>query len=164
MSFLFLGRAFPLFFFFEVHQLKVGEGVIFNSEILNILPTLYALLSTSLMPQAIESISEILTVSIFRDGKATKALTEPILDWLSGDGWEVVQLAVRGKVLGRPRALSLNQPAAEVNRGEQKTTRMERISMRLESWYQLSLTIPSIGWLVGWIRQEFKRFYESCWL
>jgi hypothetical protein len=108
----FLGRAFPLFFFVEVHQLKVG-GVIFNSEILNILPTLYALLSTSLMPQAIESISEILTVSIFRDGKATKALTEPILDWLSGDGWEVVQLAVRGKVLGRPRALSLNQPAAE---------------------------------------------------
>ena len=61
-----------------------------------LLPTLYSLLSTPLMPKVINSLCEILTVSIFRDGKATKALTEPILDWLGNEGLAVVNAAVAG--------------------------------------------------------------------
>jgi hypothetical protein len=67
-----------------------------SSEIMGLLPTLYSLLSTRLMPKVINSLCEILTVSVFRDGKATKALTEPILDWLSNQGLAVVNAAVAG--------------------------------------------------------------------
>ncbi len=54
-------------------------------------------LNSSLVCQAISAITEILTASIYRDGKATKLLTEPLLEWFGGGGAKLVALAIEGE-------------------------------------------------------------------
>lgn len=49
-----------------------------NSNLLTLLPELYRLLP---LVEASSAITEILLESIFRFGKATKALTEPLIAW-----------------------------------------------------------------------------------
>ncbi|KAJ9120790.1 hypothetical protein QFC22_002724 [Naganishia vaughanmartiniae] len=66
-------------------------------DLTNILPILYSLLDTQFMIQSMSSIVEILTNSVFRDGKATKVLTEPLLRWLAGRGIQIVNEAIRNE-------------------------------------------------------------------
>lgn len=75
-------------------------------EITSILPTVYGYLDTPLMPSATATVCEILTVSVFRDGKATRILTEPILTWLMEKGRAVVEDAVARQFHRRPSARS----------------------------------------------------------
>lgn len=48
------------------------------------------------MVQSISAIVEVLTNSVFRDGKATKALTEPLLRWMAVRGMQIVNQAISG--------------------------------------------------------------------
>lgn len=66
------------------------------SDITNLLPVLYSLLDTPFMVQSISAIVEVLTNSVFRDGKATKALTEPLLRWMAVRGMQIVNQAISG--------------------------------------------------------------------
>jgi hypothetical protein len=57
-----------------------------RSELTNLLPSLYALLP---LPAASSAVSEALSESIFKFGKGTKVLTEPLIAWAispSGQG------------------------------------------------------------------------------
>ncbi|KAJ9108122.1 hypothetical protein QFC19_002589 [Naganishia cerealis] len=75
-----------------------ADSVLNNaSDITNILPLLYSLLDTQFMVQSMSSIIEILTNSVFRDGKATKALTEPLLRWLAVRGIQIVNEAINNQ-------------------------------------------------------------------
>lgn len=51
------------------------------------------------MPQAIGVLVEILTGSVFKDGKATKFTTEPILDWISQRGSAITKQAAASESL-----------------------------------------------------------------
>lgn len=63
-------------------------------DISTLLPILYNLLSSSeFLPQTINVLIEILTVSVFKDGKATKILTEPLLEWFASTGQGIVSRA-----------------------------------------------------------------------
>jgi hypothetical protein len=66
------------------------------SDISNLLPILYPLLDTPFMVQSISAIVEVLTNSVFRDGKATTALTEPLLRWMAVRGMQIVNQAISG--------------------------------------------------------------------
>lgn len=50
------------------------------------------------MVQSISAIVEVLTNSVFRDGKATKILTEPLLHWMATRGTQIVNQAIQGKL------------------------------------------------------------------
>ncbi|KAJ9116745.1 hypothetical protein QFC20_000680 [Naganishia adeliensis] len=63
-------------------------------DITNLLPVLHSLLDTPFMVQSISAIVEVLTNSVFRDGKATKALTEPLLRWMAVRGMQIVNQAI----------------------------------------------------------------------
>ncbi len=71
-------------------------------EITSVLPTVYGYLDTPLLSSAIATLCEILTVSVFRDGKATRSLTEPILDWLMNKGRPIVEDAVARQLNSAP--------------------------------------------------------------
>jgi DNA-binding PucR family transcriptional regulator len=60
------------------------------------------------MIQSMSSIVEILTNSVFRDGKATKVLTEPLLRWLAGRGTQIVNKAIHSKRARRPERIVQN--------------------------------------------------------
>jgi hypothetical protein len=51
------------------------------------------------MAQAIGVLVEILTGSVFKDGKATKITTEPILDWINERGSAITKQAVASQWL-----------------------------------------------------------------
>jgi hypothetical protein len=85
-----------LFCFFRMTRLTHPCWAV-PSDITNILPILYSLLDTPFMIQSMSSIVEILTNSVFRDGKATKVLTEPLLRWLTGRGTQIVNEAIHSE-------------------------------------------------------------------
>ena len=68
------------------------------SDITGLLPVLYPLMDTPFIVQAISAIVEVLTNSVFRDGKATKILSEPLLRWAAGKGTQIVHRAVQGEL------------------------------------------------------------------
>lgn len=51
------------------------------------------------MAQAISVLVEILTGSVFKDGKATKITTEPILEWISQRGGAIVKQAAASQYI-----------------------------------------------------------------
>lgn len=62
-----------------------GDELI-RSELISLLHPLYALLP---FPPACSAVSEILTESVFRFGKGTKVLTEPLVEWVNGPGQNI---------------------------------------------------------------------------
>lgn len=75
--------------------MRVLIGII--SDITGLLPVLYSLLDTPFMVQSISALVEVLTNSVFRDGKATKILTEPLLRWMAARGTHIVNQAIQGR-------------------------------------------------------------------
>lgn len=72
--------------------------MLFRRDLTSLLPTLYHLLSTPFLPSAVNVLIEILTASVFKDGKATKVLTEPLLEWITTTGQTIiVQAAEAGE-------------------------------------------------------------------
>lgn len=62
-------------------------------DLTSLLPTLYTLLSSPFLPSSVNVLIEILTASVFKDGKATKALTEPLLAWITTTGQAIIAQA-----------------------------------------------------------------------
>jgi hypothetical protein len=58
-----------------------------SSELTALLPHLYGLLP---LPAASSALVEVLSESIFKFGKGTKILTEPLLDWFTGSNFQNV--------------------------------------------------------------------------
>jgi hypothetical protein len=61
------------------------------------LPVLLRTLNTQYISEASSVLVEILTHSVFRDGKATKITTEPLLEWLAARGSGIVKEAAVSK-------------------------------------------------------------------
>lgn len=74
-----------------------GMLMFFTSDITGILPVLYSLLDTPFIVHSISAIVEVLTNSVFRDGKATKILTEPLLRWIAVRGTQIANQAIQGE-------------------------------------------------------------------
>ena len=74
--------------------LRSDEWLIACSELTSLLPCLYNLLP---LPAASLALVEILGESIFRFGKGTKVLTEPLLAWSIGPGKTLIDSAAGGE-------------------------------------------------------------------
>lgn len=74
-----------------------GILMFLTSDITGLLPVLYSLLDTPFIVQSVSAIVEVLTNSVFRDGKATKILTEPLLRWIAARGTQIVNQAIQGE-------------------------------------------------------------------
>lgn len=61
-------------------------GVELKSQLIALLPVLYSLLP---LPAASSAVTEILSESVFKYGKGTKSLTEPLVEWVNGPGQAV---------------------------------------------------------------------------
>lgn len=68
-----------------------------DSELTALLPHLYSLLP---LPAASSAIAEILSESIFKFGKGTKVLTEPLVGWFVGPSGQAVLSSVEGGECG----------------------------------------------------------------
>ena len=78
-------------------SLWIHIGETDRSELTSLLPSLYALLP---LPAASSAVSEALTESIFKYGKGTKVLTEPLIAWtLSPSGQGLIGGAEGGELI-----------------------------------------------------------------
>lgn len=64
-----------------------------GDEITGLVPILLPMLDSPFLPPTAAVLVEILTTSVFKDGKACKILTEPILQWFSGRGLAIIRKA-----------------------------------------------------------------------
>lgn len=66
-----------------------------RSELNEVLPVLYNLLP---LPAACSAVVEVLSESIFKYGKGTKVLTEPLISWATGpSGQSILDLTEEGQ-------------------------------------------------------------------
>ena len=84
-----------------------------SSELTALLPSLYALLP---LPAASSAIEETLSESIFKFGKGTKVLTEPLIAWsISPAGQNLVDNAEGGEAYTkRGRPILISEPSDEM--------------------------------------------------
>lgn len=104
------------------------------------------------MIQSMSSIVEILTNSVFRDGKATKVLTEPLLRWLAGRGTQIVNEAIHSKCARRPERIVQNAYVVSLITllldEDAESDELNAISKLVEA-----LIEHSAGWMAGKLDQ-----------